>query len=49
MKRALILFGAFLAAIAVGAGATAAVYTAVNHDSTKTVVREVTVESATPP
>ena len=39
---------AFLAAIAVGAGATAAVYTAVNHDSTKTVVREVTVESATP-
>jgi putative serine protease PepD len=48
MKRAMTLFGAFLAAIAVGAGVTAAVYTAVHHDSTKTVVREVTVESATP-
>ena len=48
MRRTLILFGAFLAAIAVGAGAVVAVYAAIGHDSTKTVVREVTVRSATP-
>ncbi len=49
MRRALTLFGAFLAAIAVGAGATIAVYAALSHDSsTKTVIREVTVPSANP-
>ena len=48
MRRTLILFGAFLAAIAVGAGAVVAVYAAIGHDSTKTVVREVTVPSASP-
>src|SRR5215216_3275283 len=49
MRRALTLFGAFLAAIAVGAGATIAVYAALSHDSsTKTVIREVTVPSADP-
>ena len=48
MRRTLILFGAFLAAIAVGAGAVVAVYAAIGHDSTRTVVREVTVPSATP-
>src|SRR3954467_1412206 len=48
MRRTLILFGAFLAAIAVGAGAVVAVYAAIGHDSTKTVVREVTVPAATP-
>lgn len=49
MKRTLTLFGAFLAAIAVGAGAVVAVYAAIGtHDSTKTIVREVTVPSASP-
>ena len=48
MRRTVILFGAFLAAIAVGAGAVVAVYAAIGHDSTKTVVREVTVPSAAP-
>src|SRR4051812_40764714 len=48
MRRTLILFGAFLTAIAVGAGAVVAVYAAIGHDSTKTVVREVTVPAATP-
>jgi putative serine protease PepD len=46
MRRLVILLGAFLAAVAVGAGAGVAVYAAVGtHDSTKTVVREVPVSA----
>jgi putative serine protease PepD len=48
MRRAAILFGAFLAAVAVGAGAGIAVYAGVGTDDSKTVVREVTVSSAQP-
>jgi putative serine protease PepD len=44
MRSVLTRFGLFLAAMAVGAGAVLAVYVALgNNDSTKTVVRQVTV------
>jgi putative serine protease PepD len=43
MRRAAILFAAFVGAIAIGAGAVVAVYAAVGNHGTKTVVREVTV------
>jgi putative serine protease PepD len=43
MRRAAILFAAFAGAVAVGAGAVVAVYSAVGNHGSKTVVREVTV------
>jgi putative serine protease PepD len=48
MRRAAILLGAFIAAVAVGAGAGIAVYAGVGSHNTKTVVHEVTVSSAQP-
>src|SRR5262245_14798182 len=43
MRRAAILFAAFIGAAAVGAGVVVAVYAGVGNHGTKTVVREVTV------
>src|SRR5262245_9032445 len=48
MPRALTLLAAFLAAVAVGAGAGIAVYAGVGTPHSKTVVHEVTVASAQP-